>query len=65
VCGSGANAFDISDQATLNEYGKVWFDQNGNLTKLTDDDNYSFGEWSNPVTGTWSCIHSTTRRRLS
>jgi hypothetical protein len=65
VCGSGAKAFDIFDQATLNEYGKVWFDQNGNLTKLTDDDNYSFGEWSNPVTGTWSCIHSTTRRRLS
>jgi hypothetical protein len=51
VCGSGASAFDIFDQATFNEYGKVWFDQNGNLTRLTDDDNYSFGEWSNPVTG--------------
>jgi len=51
VCGSGAEAFDIFDQAVLTESGTVWFDQNGNLTKLTDKDVYSFGEWSNPITG--------------
>jgi len=52
VCGSGAGAFDIFDQAVLNESGTVWFDENDNLTKVTDKDVYSFGQWSNPVTGT-------------
>jgi hypothetical protein len=51
VCGSGASAFDIFDQATYNEYGKLWYDPNGLMTKFTDDDNVSFGQWSNPVTG--------------
>jgi len=51
VCGSGARAFDIFDQAVLTESGTVWFDENGNLTKFTDKDVYSFGQWSNPVTG--------------
>jgi hypothetical protein len=52
VCGSGAGAFNIFDQAVLNESGTVWFDENDNLTKVTDKDVYSFGQWSNPVTGT-------------
>jgi hypothetical protein len=51
VCGSGAGAFDIFDQAVLTESGTVWFDENDNLTKVTDKDVYSFGQWSNPVTG--------------
>jgi hypothetical protein len=51
VCGSGAGAFDIFDQGTLNHYGTYWFDENGNLTKFTDDVNYSFGQWSNRLTG--------------
>ena len=51
VCGSGADAFDIFDQAVLTESGTVWFDRNGDLTKATDRDVYSFGQWSNPNTG--------------
>jgi hypothetical protein len=35
VCGSGAGAFDIFDQAVLTESGTAWFDENDNLTKET------------------------------
>jgi hypothetical protein len=35
----------------LTESGTVWFDENDNLTKVTDKDVYSFGQWSNPLTG--------------
>jgi hypothetical protein len=51
VCGSGADAFDIFDHFVLTESGTVWFDEDGNLTKFTDKDVISFGEWSNPNTG--------------
>lgn len=51
VCGSGADAFDIFDQAVLTESRTFWFDQNDNLTRFTDKDVYSFGQWSNPLTG--------------
>jgi hypothetical protein len=51
VCGSGADAFDIFDQGVDNETQTFWFDENDNLTKFTDHDVYSFGQWSNPATG--------------
>ena len=51
TCGSGAGAFDIFDHFVNRESGTVWFDENGNLTKFTDKDVYSFGQWSNPTTG--------------
>ena len=51
VCGSGAGAFDIFDHFILTESGTVWFDENDNLTKFTDKDVISFGQWSNPLTG--------------
>jgi hypothetical protein len=51
VCGSGANAFHIFDQWVDNESRTWWYDENGNLTYRTDHDVYSFGQWSNLVTG--------------
>jgi hypothetical protein len=50
-CGSGQSAFDIFDQGINNGRGTAWFDQNGDLTKITTEDIYSFGQWSNPLTG--------------
>jgi hypothetical protein len=51
VCGSGADAFDIFDQFVNNESRTWWYDENGNRTRRTDHDVYSFGQWSNPTTG--------------
>lgn len=51
VCGSGAGAFDIFDHFVDNQTRTEWRDENGNLTYRTDHDVYSFGEWSNPLTG--------------
>jgi hypothetical protein len=50
-CGSGPDAFDIFDEFVLTESRTFWFDENGDLTKSTDKDVYSFGQWSNPLTG--------------
>jgi len=51
VCGSGQDAFDVFDQGVNNAHGTAWFDQNGDLTKVTTENIYSFGQWSNPLTG--------------
>ena len=51
VCGSGAGAFHIFDQWVDNQTRTEWYDENGNPTRYTDHDVYSFGEWSNPLTG--------------
>ena len=51
VCGSGADAFDIFDQGVDSETQTFSFDEDDNLTKFTDHDVYSFGQWSNPATG--------------
>jgi hypothetical protein len=51
VCGSGADAFHIFDQFVNHESRTWWYDENGNRTRRTDHDVYSFGQWSNPMTG--------------
>jgi hypothetical protein len=51
VCGSGANAFDIYDSATNNQDASRSYDQNGNLTRRVIHENYTFGQFSNPLTG--------------
>jgi hypothetical protein len=50
VCGSGANAFNAWQTASLDERAARYYDRDGNLTKrvLRDD---SAGEFINPVTG--------------
>jgi hypothetical protein len=51
VCGSGASAFDIFDAGT-DDYS-VWkkFDADGNLVRRVFHDHYTFGQFSNPLTG--------------
>ena len=51
VCGSGVNAFDIYDSATNNQDASRSYDQNGNLTRRVIHEAYSFGQFSNPLTG--------------
>jgi YD repeat-containing protein len=51
VCGSGIDAFDIFDQFVDNESRTFWYDESGNLTRRTDHDVLSFGQWSNPTAG--------------
>jgi hypothetical protein len=51
VCGSGVNAFDIYDSATNNQDASRSYDQNGNLTRRVIHENYTFGQFSNPLTG--------------
>jgi hypothetical protein len=50
VCGSGANAFDVINTATVRNHGIDFFDQNGNFVK---DIGYidTVGTFSNSVTG--------------
>ena len=51
VCGSGTGAFDIFDAAT-DDYS-VWkkFDTDGNLVRRVFHDHYTFGQFSNPLSG--------------
>jgi len=51
ACGNGAGAFDIFDQATLNQHAIRYYDQNGNLTRRVLHEDYTSGEFSNPLTG--------------
>lgn len=50
VCGSGANAFDVINTATVHRYGPSFVDENGNFVK---DINYidTNGTFSDSVTG--------------
>lgn len=50
VCGSGANAFDVINNATVDRSGREFFDENGNFVK---DIAYidTVGTFSNSVTG--------------
>jgi hypothetical protein len=51
TCGSGTTAFDIFDSGVGTESKTRFYDRNGNLTKRIIDTRYSFGQWSNPLTG--------------
>jgi hypothetical protein len=51
VCGSGPSAFDIFDSATGDQNKTRYYDQNGTLTHRVVHENYSSGQFSNPLTG--------------
>ncbi len=51
VCGSGANAFDVFDSGTFDQRAIRYYDQDGNLTRRVIYENYSSGQFSNPLTG--------------
>jgi hypothetical protein len=51
ACGSGASAFDILDQATFGQRAIRYYDRTGNLTRRVIYEDYTFGQFSNPLTG--------------
>jgi hypothetical protein len=51
VCGSGANAFDIWDQGTVEQIATRYYDADGNLTLRRVHEFWRPGQFSNPVTG--------------
>ncbi len=51
VCGSGAGAFDVFDQATDQVSARRVYDADGNLVRRVLTDDYTFGQFSNPLTG--------------
>src|SRR5438477_1956725 len=51
VCGSGPSAFDVFDSGTFHQHAIRSYDQDGNLTRRVVHENYSFGQFSNPLTG--------------
>jgi hypothetical protein len=52
VCGSGAASFDVFDAATDQVTARRVYDADGNLVRRVLTDDYSFGEFSNPLTRT-------------
>ena len=51
VCGSGADAFVIHDNAVLDARVTRWYNADGDLTKRVIQERWSSAFWSNPLTG--------------
>jgi hypothetical protein len=51
VCGSGADAFLIHDNAVLNARETRWYNADGDLTRLVTQERWKPAFWSNPITG--------------
>jgi hypothetical protein len=51
ACGSGANSFDIFDEGASKFHAIRYYDLNGNLTQRVKHEEYTFGQFSNPLTG--------------
>jgi hypothetical protein len=51
VCGAGPSAFDVFDTATDVVTARRVYDADGNLVRRVLTDDYTFGEFSNPLTG--------------
>ena len=51
MCGSGANAFDIWDQGTVEQIATRYYDADGNLTLRRVHEFWRPGGFSNPPTG--------------
>jgi hypothetical protein len=51
VCGAGAPAFGIFDRGTDDVHAVRFYDEGGKMTRRIFTDHYSFGEFSNPLTG--------------
>ena len=51
VCGSGASGFDVFDAATDVVTARRVYDADGNLVRRVLRDDYTFGEFSNPLNG--------------
>jgi hypothetical protein len=51
VCGTGSDAFDIFDAAVDQVTARRVYDENGDLVRRVLRDDYSFGQFSNPLNG--------------
>jgi hypothetical protein len=51
VCGSGSSAFGVFDAGTDVVTARRVYDENGNLVRRVLSDDYTFGQFSNPLTG--------------
>ena len=51
VCGSGAEAFTIHDNAVVTQRVIRWYDANGDLTRRVIRERWKPAFWSNPLTG--------------
>ena len=51
VCGSGPSAFHVFDAGTDEVTARRIYDSNGDLVERELTDDYTFGEFSNPLTG--------------
>ena len=51
VCGSGADAFVIHDNAVLDARATRWYNADGDLTKRVIQERWHSAFWSNPLTG--------------
>ena len=51
VCGSDSSAFAVEDSGTFTQSAIRYYDQDGNLTRRVIHENYTFGQFSNPLTG--------------
>ena len=51
VCGSGADAFLIHDNAVLNARVTRWYNADGDLTRRVIQERWKPAFWSNPITG--------------
>jgi hypothetical protein len=52
ACTTGGSTFEVFNADEFNQHAMRFYDQNGNLTRRTIYDNYSFGQFSNPQAGT-------------
>ena len=51
ICGTGADMFELTDQATRRVKAERWYDTNGNLVKRVRANIFSDASLINPVTG--------------
>jgi hypothetical protein len=51
ACTTGGSTFEVFSADEFNQHATRFYDQNGNLTRRSIYDNYSFGQFSNPQAG--------------
>lgn len=52
ACTTGGSTFEVFNADQFDQHATRFYDQNGNLTRRSIYDNYSFGQFSNPQAGT-------------
>jgi hypothetical protein len=53
ACTTGGSTFEVFNADQFDQHATRFYDQNGNLTRRSISDTYSFGQFSNPQAGTF------------